>query len=135
MNYFEDLKQAILNEDFCTTNEIIEKIKLESNGFEYVEPLLLIMEENPNIDFGAPGPATHFVESYYKRGYEKLLLESINRFPTNQTLWMLNRIINDVNLENRELYLEAMENVSHRNDVDDSVRNEAQHFYKYQKEK
>lgn len=92
------------------------------------------MEKNPNIDFGAPGPATHFVESYYKRGYEKLLLESINRFPTNQTLWMLNRIINDVNLENRELYLEAMENVSHRNDVDDSVRNEAQHFYKYQKE-
>ena len=135
MNYFEELKQAILNEDFYTTNEIIEKIKLESNAFEYVKPLLLIMEENPNIDFGAPGPATHFVESYYKRGYEKLLLESINRFPTNQTLWMLNRIINDVNLEDRELYLDAMENVIHRNDVDDSVRNEAQQFYKYQKEK
>lgn len=48
---------------------------------------------------------------------------------------MLNRIINDVNLEDRELYLDAMENVIHRNDVDDSVRNEAQQFYKYQKEK
>lgn len=33
MNYFEDLKQVILNEDFYTTNEIIEKIELESNGF------------------------------------------------------------------------------------------------------
>ena len=38
MNYFEELKQAILYEDFYTTNEIIEKIKLESNAFEYVKP-------------------------------------------------------------------------------------------------
>ena len=50
------------------------------------------MEDFPEADFGQPGPLTHFVEGFYKSGYEELLYQSIKRKPTLHTIWMVNRI-------------------------------------------
>jgi hypothetical protein len=36
----------------------------------------------------------HFIEKFYRKGYEEKLLESISRRPTFHTVWMLNRLIN-----------------------------------------
>lgn len=52
------------------------------------------MEMNPSIDYGMPGPLVHFVETYFGRGYEQKLVDSVRRRPTEHTLWMLNRVIN-----------------------------------------
>lgn len=135
LNLLEELKCAALNEDFMQTHEIINEIKNQEDSFEYINPILRLMEENPNLDFGAPGPLVHFVELYYKRGYETLLLESVNRKPTIQTIWMINRIINDPNLENRQEYIDTLNNLLKRDDLDDSVMDTVKGFLEYQRGK
>lgn len=132
MRILEKLKEAILDEDFYLTNEILEKISREENSFSYVKEILEIMEANPDLDYGMPGPVVHFMEKYYKHGYESLLLESVKKCPTRQTLWMINRIINDPLLTDRGKYMEALTEVSHREDVVEDIRNEAKGFLCYQ---
>ena len=63
-------------------------------GVECVEPILRFVEAYPSLNFGAPGPLAHFAESFYGRGYEDELVESILRKPTTLTVWLLNRLIN-----------------------------------------
>jgi UDP-glucose 6-dehydrogenase len=76
----------------------------------------MFMENNPNIDYGMPGPIVHFMESYYKKGYEDELLKSVKRKPTQRMVWMLNRVLNDVNLIGREKYIGVMEEAIKRTD-------------------
>ncbi|MBQ4220938.1 MAG: hypothetical protein II666_15450 [Butyrivibrio sp.] len=88
--------------DFIEKNEIaiIAKADLNNKRFEIKKrdvelesyDLFVFMENNPNIDYGMPGPIVHFMESYYKKGYEDELLKSVKRKPTQHTVWMLNRI-------------------------------------------
>jgi len=79
--------------DFDAT-EIVEELRANQSSLEHVDAILRFMEQNPSVDFGTPGPLVHFVETFYKRGYEALLLESVSRKPTSHTIWMLNRILN-----------------------------------------
>jgi hypothetical protein len=58
---------------------------------ETVEPILRFIEAHPKIDFGSPGPLVHFVERFYRKGYEAKLVDSFERQPTAHTAWMLNR--------------------------------------------
>jgi hypothetical protein len=67
------------------------------------------MEKNPTLDFGSPGPLVHFVEKYYRNGYEPELLASVSRRPIVHTVWMLNRLINgtkEADLRNK--YIDAL---------------------------
>lgn len=132
MKYFNELKKAILNENFYETNQIIENIKQENAPFEYLSPIFEIMEENPELDYGMPGPIVHFMEGYYKNGYEELLLNSIKKIPICHTVWMLNRVINDSRLENREKYIEVLKSSMTRNDISDVVRKDIDDFLRYQ---
>lgn len=61
------------------------------NPFELVAPILEIIESNPDIDFGTPGDLVHFVEKFYKKEYEELLLKSVRKNPTMHNIWMLHR--------------------------------------------
>lgn len=135
MQFLDELKSAVLNEDFYGTDEVLQKVCLEENAFSYVEPLLKLMEENPRLDFGIPGPATHFMEKFYGKGYENLLLESVKRCPTNQTLWMINRIINDPKLADRDTYMSVLADVAARDDIAPEVKADAQHFLEFQNSK
>jgi len=79
-------------------------------GPELVEPILRFIEEHPDIDYGMPGPLTHFVEKYYRKGYEAKLIESIRRRPTFATVWMLNRIINGTKADSeKQMFIAEME--------------------------
>ena len=104
MRFLEELKTAILDENFYRTDEIIEKIRKDENAFEYLIPLFNILENNLEIDYGMPGPIVHFMEMFYERGYEELLLESVKRKPTSHTIWMLNRIMNKSSLDNKHQF-------------------------------
>lgn len=128
MNHFEQLKEAILSEDFYKTNEVIKLITEDDNSIEYVKSILDLMEENPDIDYGCPGPIVHYMEKFYGNGYEQLLYESVKRKPIVHTLWMLNRIINDVQGEEEEKYINLMKETANNTDLPDDVRDEAQ-FY------
>jgi hypothetical protein len=77
---------------------------------EVVEPILRFIEAHPRIDFGSPGPLVHFVERFYRKGYEAKLVESFERKPTAHTAWMLNRVINGAELpEERQRFVATME--------------------------
>ena len=52
MKLLNELSEAILNEDFYQTNQVIEKIKLQENAFEYIDSIFRIMESNPELDYG-----------------------------------------------------------------------------------
>lgn len=132
MKFTAELKNAMLKGDFYETNEVIEKIKQESNAFEYLPFIFNVMETNPELDYGMPGPIVHFMESYYRKGYEEMLLRSVQNIPTSHTVWMLNRVINDPKLSNREMYIDVLKALLKRNDISQSVRTDIEIFLKYQ---
>lgn len=127
----EVLTENIKKENFEAIYEILNIIK-EEDSMLYIEWILHFMEENPKIDYGMPGPLVHFMEKKYKKGYEKLLLESIKRKPTEHTVWMLNRILNDVNLEDRNVYMDVLKAIVKDSKYDEELRSLAKEFLEYQ---
>ena len=127
----EVLKENIKKEDFEAIYEILNIIK-EEDSMLYIEWILHFMEENPKIDYVMPWPLVHFMEKKYKKGYEILLLESIKRKPTEHTVWMLNRILNDVNLEDRNVYMDVLKAIVKDSKYDEELRSLAKEFLEYQ---
>ena len=115
------------NEDFETVMmDCMEEIEENYNQLDSVQPLLRLMERHPLTDFGSPGPIVHFVERFYKKGYEEELLLSLKRMPTLHTVWMLNRLINGT--DQAEVYLELLKEISENASYDKEIREEALHF-------
>lgn len=123
----KEIESAVGTDDFeFTMEENIMKLEVEGVGIEAVTPLLELMERHPMDDFGMPGAIVHFVERFYKNGYEELLIESVKRRPAMHTVWMLNRVMNGS--ENKNDYLEIMKEVTERSDVEEAIRNSASEF-------
>lgn len=119
----EILNDAVLREDFLEmAYEVIDEIEAYAKSFDAVEPILRIMEQNPNIDFGSPGPLVHFVEQFYGKEYEEKLVQSIQRFPTSHTVWMLNRIINGSKGEQKKYYLAVLQNILKSPNISNELR-------------
>jgi len=115
------------NEDFETVMmDCMEEIEENYNQLDSVQPLLRLMERHPLTDFGSPGPIVHFVERFYKKGYEEELLLSLKRIPTLHTVWMLNRLINGT--DQAEVYLDLLKEISENTSYDKEIREEALHF-------
>ena len=115
------------NEDFENVMmDCMEEIEEIYNQLDSVQPLLRLMERHPLTDFGSPGPIVHFVERFYKKGYEEELLLSLKRMPTLHTVWMLNRLINGT--DQAEVYLELLKEISDNTSYDKEIREEALHF-------
>lgn len=115
------------NEDFENVMiDCMEEIEENYNQLDSVQPLLRLMERHPLTDFGSPGSIVHFVERFYKKGYEEELLLSLKRMPTLHTVWMLNRLINGT--DQAEVYLELLKEISENASCDKEIREEALHF-------
>ena len=115
------------NENFETVMmDCMEEIEENYNQLDSVRPLLRLMERHPLTDFGSPGPIVHFVERFYKKGYEEELLLSLKRMPTLHTVWMLNRLINGT--DQAEVYLDLLKEISENASYDKEIREEALHF-------
>ena len=114
-------------EDFETVMmDCMEEIEENYNQLDSVQPLLRLMERHPLTDFGSPGSIVHFVERFYKKGYEEELLLSLKRMPTLHTVWMLNRLINGT--DQAEVYLELLKEISENASYNKEIREEALHF-------
>lgn len=118
-----NLRKAIKDEDFFdVAYDAVDRMGETDNPFDFVEPILSLMEEFPEADFGNPGPLTHFVERFYKNGYEECLHQSILRKPTLHTVWMINRIINDPKLVNKASYIDLLDEIRNRATVDEVIK-------------
>lgn len=123
----KEIESAVGTDDFeFIMEENIMKLEVEGVGIEAVMPLLELMERHPMDDFGMPGAIVHFVERFYKNGYEELLIESVKRRPTMHTVWMLNRVMNGS--ENKNDYLKIMKEVTERSDVEEAIKHSAGEF-------
>jgi len=125
----ETLRKAINTDDFISmAYDVVDNIKKSKNPFDFVEPILQLMEDFPEADFGQPGPLTHFVEGFYKNGYEELLYRSIKRKPTLHTIWMVNRIINDPKLGNKAPYVDLLNEIRNKKTVDKEIKDRIAYF-------
>ena len=128
----KELVKAIINEDYNETYNILCEINENDDGVKYVEYLINFMMENPDIDYGMPGPIVHFIEKYPIDYYVGYLIEAIEKKPNDTLLWMLNRITNITVGSDRDRYIEILKHTSERNDIDDITREGALQFYRFQ---
>lgn len=63
--------------------EIMDEIEELDNAFDFVEPIFLLVERSPDIDFGGPGPL-----KFYHHGYEDILVKSLQRKPKEYTIYL-----------------------------------------------
>jgi hypothetical protein len=124
------LQEIASSGDFATRSmELTEAWSAAGAGVETVEPILRFMEENSGIDFGAPGALVHFVERFYRSGYEDKLVESVQRRPTGHTVWMLNRVINGTKIpEVKHRLMAVMEEVRRNPVADQNVVKQVDRF-------
>lgn len=122
-----ELEAQIDSDDYEEVQgKCLAQIQAEGLGLSAVEPLLLFMERHPLSDFGMPGAIVHYVEQFYKKGYEDLLAVSIARRPTLHTVWMLNRIKNAG--KNAGEYEQLLRNILERPDVEEEIKNSVKEF-------
>lgn len=135
MRYVDELIELLLNEDFSGVYELTKKIKLESTPQKYFPKIFEVMENHPYLDYGMPGPIVHFMESYYKNGYENELIYSLKRMPTEHTVWMANRILNDPTYSGREELIGILQDSLDREDVNEGLKDSIKKFFNYQERK
>lgn len=130
------LDDVIRDEDIILDGEEEIVAYLESNNasYECIEKILRLMEEYPLMYWGSPGSFVGLVTSFDENIYEKKLLESLNRIPTCQTVWMLNMRINSLEDENKEIqpYIDLMKSIADNQNNLPRVRDDARDFYEYQ---
>ncbi len=140
MEYRNDIIAAVMLEleaavgagDFEDTAEVmVDRMKSSSDPSMFLEPVILFIEEHPEAELGEPGALVHFAESYYRNGYEELLVQSVQRRPTGHSLWMLNRLINDLNNPNRDSYIDLMRTAAKRSELNDEARADAAMYLEY----
>lgn len=83
------------DQEFELADEIVDAMEASPQPFDLVAPILELIANHPEVDFGSPGELVHFVEKFYHQGYEDLLLESVLKSPTVYNIWMLHRCFND----------------------------------------
>jgi len=99
--------------------DITDELEKLEKPFEAVEPVLRLIERGPDIDYGGPGPLGTFIENFYNKGYEELLVESLQRKPTNYTIFLLNRVCNDKNDPDRHRYVKIIKSYANSNYLSD----------------
>ena len=114
--------------------EIVDKMKADNVGNEYVLPILELMEKHPLVAFGTPGALTHFIESFSVKNsdwYNNLVVQSVKKCPTVHTVWLLNRILNPSTGEKREYYFQVMEAIYNDKTLHENILKVAERFLKY----
>lgn len=126
-NLIKKMEDNIDSDDLELIEEAcVEKIEESGLGLNAVEPLIKLMERHPLADFGVPGAIVHFVEKYYRNGYEDILYQSVKRSPAMHTVWMLNRICNDKNSPDK--FRKLLAETAERKDIDNAIAKSANEF-------
>lgn len=122
-----EMEEQIDSDDFEEVQDrCVLQIEIDNLGISAVEPLLLFMERHPLSDFGIPGAIVNYVEQFYKRGYEDLLISSVIRRPTLHTVWMINRIKNAG--EDTDKYEMILNDILDKQDVEMEIKESAKRF-------
>ena len=116
------------DEEYYMDDDLIDAINEYPEPFELVEPILEIIGTHPRVDFGMPGDIVHFLEQFYKHGYEELLVSSVRKNPTAHNMWMVHRCFNDVNNPKREMFVELMKELKDDSSLSMDIKKEIDEF-------
>ena len=117
--------------------DIVDKMEADLVGIEAIQPILELMEKYSLVEFGTPGPLTHFIESFYKAHktfYENLLVQSVKNNPAVHTIWLLNRIINASEEEKAKEYIQILKSISNNKNLPKDIQSVAEGFLEYHDE-
>ena len=132
--YINEIKESIIKNEF---NEkigiILEKIDKVENSHYTVKSLIKIIQENPEFGFGNPGEIVFFLEKYDEEKYDKILVESLMKKPTEHTIFMMNRIINGASDEKKREYIELYIKLLCDSRINDELKNIINEFLDFQK--
>lgn len=93
--------------------EMTERWLAQGADLAAVESVIVFIEQRPDWHFGIPGKLVKFVENFYHKGYEALLVQSLARTPTLHTLWMLNRVISgEKDAEQKAVYMAVLSRIA-----------------------
>lgn len=115
--------------------EIVDEMEADKIGFDAIENILELMEKNPLVEFGTPGPLTHFIEKFYKErqeDYVNLLKKSVKDKPTVHTVWLLNRVINE---NKKQELIGILNSISNDKEIKQEIRDVANNFLEYHQNK
>jgi hypothetical protein len=110
--------------------DLTDRLEGSDQAFTFAPGVLLFIERHPEVDFGGPGPLVHYLEKFYRNGYEELLVDSFRRRPTPHTAYMLNRLINGSSGEVKAEYLALLRAAEDRTDIDESSLEAIANFIK-----
>ena len=75
-----------------------------------------------------PGDLVRFVESFYKKGYEEMLISSVDKNPTAHNIWMVHRCYNDLKNPLHDDFRKLIESVRNRDSITESVKRTIDEF-------
>ena len=129
MKTIEDLKKAIEKDDHNEADAILADMDIQNPDGSLTATLIEFIADNPNLNFGLPGPVIHFIEK--KGRYEEPLIRAVYQKPNWYLLFMMNRYIN-ANDSYGDGMLEALKFTSARTDIDKDIADDAMEFYEFQ---
>lgn len=119
--------------DNLNTLQEIEELCKDIDDINIIEPLFRVFENNPDFDFGNPGNLVRIIERYYTNPlYEQELYKSVGRKPTAYNLWLLNRLMNTFEEEQKRRGIELLEKVVNTPNTSEDVQEWAKEFLEEQ---
>lgn len=111
-------------QEWAKLASLASEIEGHPEGVRALPAVFALYERYPDSDFGIPGPLAHAIERYYGQEYMHLLLESLRRRPTEQTLFLAERVLN-VRDEFHPMVLSAVRSIAASPMVEALLRDEA----------
>lgn len=111
---------------------ILADVNPDEIGSESFQAAFRLFERHPLCDFGSPGPLVHWLEGAYPRYLEELVA-SVERRPTEYTLWMVNRILNaNIDATTRAVLVGVLKAAVNRIDIEQTTISSAQEWLQMQ---
>jgi len=114
-------------------DELTKSLRQNSDGYLACEVMINLLEKHPEVEFGSPGEPVHTLEKF-EGHYEKFLMKSLDKHPTQMTVWMLNRMINGQEENEQKKLIQKLKDCITHPLADKSTIEFAKDFYEYQTE-
>lgn len=120
-------------ESLESIDELTTFLRQNSDGHLACQEMISLLERHPEIEFGLPGEPVHTLENFVGH-YEESLMKSLDKHPTQMTIWMLNRMINVQTGEEREKLIQKLKDCMNHPLASQVAIEMAKDFFKYQTE-
>jgi hypothetical protein len=105
-------------------------------GADVCPVIFQFFETHPTSYVGVPGPLVHLLESFHP-GHVELLIDSVRRCPSVNSIWMLNRILNSnkISQQQRSEYFDILNSIAGDNQIHSDLSDRAGEFVEWQSSK